>query len=312
MPVERRARCGGATARSADASGAADARRRRRARRRLAPDRLQRDQQPRPAAPRHAGPGPGGDRRTRLLAQPGRTQPAHPRLAPDRACGSARRRRAPPTRPWTGSCTRSSRPPARPATTSCSSRARPRDPVGGVRRPAALDRRRRLRRHRHLPRQPAGGVARGAARAVRRLRPAVGQPRGPPPVGRRRRRAPAPSSPPDHLLDRGHQRIAWIGWRKDSRIGEDRRSGWTRAMHERGLPDHRARLAGRGHRRQSGREASARAARRGAPLGVRLRVRHPRDGRAAHAARPRHARRASTSPSSASTTRRSPRSCRPA
>ena len=38
-----------------------------------------------------------------------------------------------------------------------------------------------------------------------------------------------------HLLDRGHERIAWIGWRKDSRIGEDRRSGWTRAMHGRHL-----------------------------------------------------------------------------
>ena len=39
----------------------------------------------------------------------------------------------------------------------------------------------------------------------------------------------------EHLLDRGHQRIAWIGWRKDSRIGEDRRSGWSRALHARGL-----------------------------------------------------------------------------
>ena len=38
-----------------------------------------------------------------------------------------------------------------------------------------------------------------------------------------------------HLLERGHERIAWIGWRKDSRIGEDRRSGWTRAMHGRHL-----------------------------------------------------------------------------
>jgi DNA-binding LacI/PurR family transcriptional regulator len=38
-----------------------------------------------------------------------------------------------------------------------------------------------------------------------------------------------------HLVDRGHERIAWIGWRKDAFIGEDRRSGWTRAMHERGL-----------------------------------------------------------------------------
>jgi LacI family transcriptional regulator len=39
-----------------------------------------------------------------------------------------------------------------------------------------------------------------------------------------------------HLLDKGHTRIAWIGWRKDSFIGEDRRSGWTRAMHARDLP----------------------------------------------------------------------------
>ena len=38
-----------------------------------------------------------------------------------------------------------------------------------------------------------------------------------------------------HLIDKGHHRIAWIGWRKDSRIGEDRRSGWSRAMHSRGL-----------------------------------------------------------------------------
>ncbi len=38
-----------------------------------------------------------------------------------------------------------------------------------------------------------------------------------------------------HLLDRGHTRIAWIGWRKDSWIGEDRRSGWTRAVRSRGL-----------------------------------------------------------------------------
>ena len=39
-----------------------------------------------------------------------------------------------------------------------------------------------------------------------------------------------------HLIERGHHRIAWIGWRKDSFIGEDRRSGWTRAMHARDLP----------------------------------------------------------------------------
>lgn len=39
-----------------------------------------------------------------------------------------------------------------------------------------------------------------------------------------------------HLIGRGHRRIAWIGWRKDSFIGEDRRSGWSRAMRARGLP----------------------------------------------------------------------------
>ncbi|MEO9324339.1 LacI family DNA-binding transcriptional regulator [Nocardioides sp. C4-1] len=38
-----------------------------------------------------------------------------------------------------------------------------------------------------------------------------------------------------HLLDRGHTKIAWIGWRKDSFIGEDRRSGWSRALRDRGL-----------------------------------------------------------------------------
>jgi len=40
----------------------------------------------------------------------------------------------------------------------------------------------------------------------------------------------------EHLLGHGHSRVAWIGWRKDSRIGEDRRSGWTRVMHAAGLP----------------------------------------------------------------------------
>jgi LacI family transcriptional regulator len=38
-----------------------------------------------------------------------------------------------------------------------------------------------------------------------------------------------------HLIDRGHTRIAWIGWRKDSPIGEDRRAGWLSTMHANGL-----------------------------------------------------------------------------
>lgn len=60
----------------------------------------------------------------------------------------------------------------------------------------------------------------------------------------------------DHLLDRGHERIAWIGWRRDSRIGEDRRSGWSQALRERGLPT--TGLASRSEDTvASGREASA-------------------------------------------------------
>jgi LacI family transcriptional regulator len=39
-----------------------------------------------------------------------------------------------------------------------------------------------------------------------------------------------------HLLERGHTRIAWLGWLEDSHIGEDRRSGWERTMADAGLP----------------------------------------------------------------------------
>lgn len=39
----------------------------------------------------------------------------------------------------------------------------------------------------------------------------------------------------EHLLGIGHTRIGWIGWHKDSPIGEDRRAGWLGAMHDRGL-----------------------------------------------------------------------------
>lgn len=59
-----------------------------------------------------------------------------------------------------------------------------------------------------------------------------------------------------HLLDRGHRRIAWIGWRKDSFIGEDRRAGWSRALRSRDLPT--TGLASRVEDTvASGREASA-------------------------------------------------------
>ncbi len=48
----------------------------------------------------------------------------------------------------------------------------------------------------------------------------------------------------DHLVARGHQRIAWVGWQKTSFIGEDRRTGWVDAMHGHGLPT--SRLSARG------------------------------------------------------------------
>lgn len=34
----------------------------------------------------------------------------------------------------------------------------------------------------------------------------------------------------DHLLEVGHEQVAWLGWEEDSRIGEDRRAGWYDAM----------------------------------------------------------------------------------
>ena len=40
----------------------------------------------------------------------------------------------------------------------------------------------------------------------------------------------------DHLLERGHERIAWIGWPESSFIGQDRRGGWERAMAGRSRP----------------------------------------------------------------------------
>lgn len=38
-----------------------------------------------------------------------------------------------------------------------------------------------------------------------------------------------------HLVEQGHREIGWLGWLKSSRIGEDRRGGWERAMTAAGL-----------------------------------------------------------------------------
>ena len=40
----------------------------------------------------------------------------------------------------------------------------------------------------------------------------------------------------EHLVERGHRRVAWIGWQNGSRIGEDRYAGWARATACHGLP----------------------------------------------------------------------------
>ena len=64
----------------------------------------------------------------------------------------------------------------------------------------------------------------------------------------------------DHLVERGHSRIAWVGWQKGSFIGEDRRSGWVDQMHARGLLDQPAVRPRRGHPgvRGAGRAGAAR------------------------------------------------------
>jgi DNA-binding LacI/PurR family transcriptional regulator len=38
-----------------------------------------------------------------------------------------------------------------------------------------------------------------------------------------------------HLLEQGHRRIAWLGWERSSRIGQDRRSGWEETLRNEGL-----------------------------------------------------------------------------
>ena len=39
----------------------------------------------------------------------------------------------------------------------------------------------------------------------------------------------------EHLLAQGHRRVAWLGWERTSRIGQDRRAGWETAMSSAGL-----------------------------------------------------------------------------
>lgn len=39
----------------------------------------------------------------------------------------------------------------------------------------------------------------------------------------------------EHLVEQGHTRIAWLGWRQDSPIGQDRRTGYEATMRQHGL-----------------------------------------------------------------------------
>jgi DNA-binding LacI/PurR family transcriptional regulator len=39
----------------------------------------------------------------------------------------------------------------------------------------------------------------------------------------------------DHLVERGHTRLAWVGWAETSYIGEDRRAGWAEQAAAHGL-----------------------------------------------------------------------------
>ncbi|MDN5744477.1 MAG: LacI family transcriptional regulator [Nocardioidaceae bacterium] len=40
----------------------------------------------------------------------------------------------------------------------------------------------------------------------------------------------------EHLVDQGHERIAWVGWQAETKVGADRRSGWASTMAARDLP----------------------------------------------------------------------------
>ena len=42
----------------------------------------------------------------------------------------------------------------------------------------------------------------------------------------------------EHLIELGHERIAYVGWPTGSDVGDDRRLGWRRAMRTTGLPAH--------------------------------------------------------------------------
>ena len=110
----------------------------------------------------------------------------------------------------------------------------------------------------------------------------------------------------EHLLEQGHRRIAWLGWEKTSRIGEDRRSGWQSgdAGRRPGHPRSRRTHHRQRRRRPAGRPRAARG-----PVGHRA-SRAPATPSASACCMPARSAAcgpAATSASSASTTRWPPR-----
>ena len=249
----------------------------------LPADRLQRAEQPRAAAPRHPGPGAAGHRAARLRAQPGRPQPAHPLLAPGR----------PPRRPGRRGQRQRADGPVR---------ALPGGEHRGGRLPrAAVHRRRRRRGHRRRTTSccapPPSTRSSSPTPTAATRRPPGWPSSGVPFVAFGRPwEEPAARHPwvdvdgragvelaVDHLVERGHRRIAWVGWQKGSFIGEDRRSRLGRPD-ARARPVHQPAVSARGDDTlEFGDAGRARAARRrGGPADrVRLRQRHRGDGRAA-------------------------------
>ena len=163
---------------------------------------------------------------------------------------------------------------------------------------------------RHLPRQPAGRLARDAAGAVRRLRPAVGRPRRHPSVGRRRRRrrrraGHQPPARPRAHPDRLDRLAQGLPHRRGPPRGLEPRAARPAACRRPGSP-----RASRTRSRRGARPAPCSSTRPSPSAFVcasdtlAMGVLHTLAERGLRAG-------PATSPSSASTTPRSPRSCRP-
>ena len=197
----------------------------------------------------------GRDRPARLLTQPGGPQPPHPHQPPDRAAVHARRRRGPPTRPMDRFVHSLVETSSAAGYHVLLFPADAEDPTAGydsLLRATAVDA--FVATDTYLGNPQAAWLQSRRAPFVAFGRPWDDAEAGHPWVDVDG--AAGAEIATQHLLERGHERIAWIGWRKDQVIGEDRRSGWTRAMRSRGLST--TGLASRSDDTVgSGREASA-------------------------------------------------------